>query len=422
MSETDAFLQEAVRSVGAQAGGDEERNARIILTCATFSLPDVQWCNDTTATSATELLNAAAAHSGVPVQQFVVSALAQVLKMIKPSILAIVPDLKPSKSLAVSLFVTDKSTGIQSDEDKPVSPSTKTAHSLTERVDQMCFAWLITTFVQGLDLSSPKLVFGEGEDALTVAQVAPSFACRLVRQNTQDTASRRLGALLLRHCARTLSPVELRWHFSELRDMLLFGFNLRDDAGILRVLLEAALAVARSTNNSDFQDALVAEWLKHTPFVASSASSTGVDTASVERVYFGAGLGFVKLQRHRAALHLNELVRVATSQYATFAMSAKKTHILLASQMLDMINYLMETLPMLMRGQRVRILKALCTTLTSYFANAKSEAHVPLEDITHCAKCLAHCCTKEQREELLGVLQGLPELEPLSKAIVSEDA
>lgn len=399
-----------------------EDAAAIILTCATYSLRDVQWANESTALSATELLNASARCSGLPVHVFVMNALPQVLSAVEGSIQTVLQDMAQPKSLALSIYTTGTDT--QTRDSESTEMKTGTAHMLQERVDQLCFAWLVTTFVQGRDLSRtdfcirrPASTGKPSLDTLTIAQFAPALACRLVLQNTQDTALRRAGALLLRHCARTLTSVELNWCLPELERTLVHSFNLRDDAGVLQTLMEAALAVGRTTKNAELQDMLVGEWVKHTGFVSSSAASTGADTLAVEQAYFRAGLGFVKLAGDRAAVELRELVRTATSQYATFAVGAKEGHAKLARDMLDLLNYLVERFPMLMRCYRIRVLKALCTTFTSCFADTRGGAHVATEDVVATAQALAHCCTEEQRKELAGVLDGFPELEPLLAAV-----
>lgn len=326
------------------------------------------------------------------------------------------------KSLALSIFITENDTQTKDRESTEVKKTT--AHTLGERVDQLCFAWLVTTFVQGRDLSRtdfcirrPSNTEKPSLDTMTVAQFAPTLACRLVIQNTQDAALRREGALLLRHCARTLSSVELNWCIPELERTLVYSFNLRDDAEVLHVLMEAAYAVGRNTKNAELQDRLLNEWLKHTAFVSSSATSIGADTLGIEQAYFRAGLGFVKLAGDNAAVYLKELVQTVTSQYATFAVGAKEGHTKLAQDMLELLNYLIDRFPMLMRCFRLRVLKALCTTFTSGFSNTKSGAHVALEDVLTTGRALANCCTEEQCKELAGVLEGFPELEPLLRAV-----
>ena len=350
------------------------------------------------------------------------NALPQVLYAIEGSLQTVVLDMAEPKSLALSIFTTGTDT--QTRDKESTEMKTGTAHTLGERVDQLCFAWLVTTFVQGRDLSRtdfcmrrPSSTGKPSLDTVTVAQFAPALACRLVMQNTQDTALRRAGALLLRHCARTLSAVELNWCLPELERTLVHSFNLRDDADVLQTLMEAALAVGRTTKNAELQDTLVSEWLKHTGFVTSSAASTGADTLAVEQAYFRAGLRFVKLAGDRAAVDLKELVRTATSQYAVFAVGTKEGHIKLAHDMLDLLNYLVERFPMLMRCYRIRVLKALCTTFTSCFADTRGGAHVATADVLATARALANCCTEEQRAELAGVLEGFPELEPLLAAV-----
>ena len=419
LTETETFLRSATKGLDTAS---QENAVAIVLTCATYSLRGVQWADESKALSATELLNAAALLSGFPVHVFVMNTLPQVLSAIEGSLHPLLQDMAESKSLALSIYTSRGET--QPRDGECTEANTGTAHTLQERVDQLCFAWLVTTFVQGRDLSRtdfcirrPSNTEKPSLDTVTVAQFAPALACRLVLRNTQDTALRRMGALLLRHCARTLTSVELNWCLPELERTLVHSFNLRDDADVLHTLMEAALAVGRTTKNAELQDMLVSEWVKHTGFVSSSAASTGADTLAVEQAYFRAGLGFVKLAGDRAAMNLRELVRTATSQYATFAVGAKEGQIRLAHDMLDLLNYLMERFPMLMRCYRIRVLKALCTTFTCCFADTKRGAHVATEDVLATAQTLASCCTEEQRKELAGVLDGFPELEPLLAAV-----
>ena len=144
MTETEAFLRSAIDQVSTEVSEDA---AAIILTCATYSLRDVQWANESTALSATELLNASARCSGLPVHVFVMNALPQVLSAVEGSIQTVLQDMAQPKSLALSIYTTGTDT--QTRDSESTEMKTGTAHTLQERVDQLCFAWLVTTFVQG---------------------------------------------------------------------------------------------------------------------------------------------------------------------------------------------------------------------------------------------------------------------------------